>query len=193
MDKASTLTEVSNLALTLLGEPAISSIDSTTEPAPTLRRVFPGVLRTHEAAYRWPELITEWAPTEPEEELSSDDWYMYALPADCLRILEEIDGYTYRIEGEYLITPSNAPTFRYLAYSEAVGDWGPQLLDVIAYALAIQVAPKLEQGVKTAEALRAVFDARILPQARRVSAMHGTGITYRARRHRWSQRRMSWI
>ncbi|HLD89474.1 MAG TPA: hypothetical protein VI911_00385 [Patescibacteria group bacterium] len=187
MDKPNTLTAIANLALTLLGEATISSIDSTDARAVVARRVFPQVLREVQSSYRWPELIVEWAPTAAEETNSADDLYRFELPAACLRILDIMTDRAYRVEGGYLITAEEEPTVRYLAYSETPGDWSTQLVQCVVHKLAIEIAPTLTEGLKRRDALQQEYELRILPQARHVSSIGSEARSYRPRRHQWAR------
>jgi len=189
MDAPNTLTAIANLALTKLGEASIASIDSTDARAVVARRVYPQVLRMVQSEFRWPELITEWAPTEYEEDLAADGSYRFALPGACLRVLEEMSGYRYRLEAGYFVTATESPNVRYLTYSESADEWSPQLVDCVVFRLAIEIAPTLTEGLKRARALEEQYEQLKKPQAWFVVSQAGQGRTYRPRRHRWARAR----
>lgn len=189
MDKPKTTTDVANLAMALLGQPPLASIDSTTEAAKLARRVLPLVLREVEAEFRWAELVRVWAPSAPLDDLSEDDWYRFTLPTSCLRVLEVLDDWPYRVEGQILITPASAPEVRYITYSEDPSAWSATLVRAVQYALAIECAPTLTEGQKMKAALVAEYEQRIRPRARLTNSRHATGTTFRPRRHRWAAAR----
>ncbi len=189
MDSPKTLTDVVNLSLMLLGETTVSGIESSTASGIACRRMLPQTMRRVQSAFRWAELVNLWKPDEPFEELSDDGLYQFQIPPFCLRLLEELNEYPYRVEHGVLITLTNMPVLRYLRYSEAVDKWSAELVECVRYSLAIEVAPTLTNGGKKKLALREEYEKLVKPQMRWAASAGTAGVTYRQRFHGWNRAR----
>ena len=110
----------------------------------------------------------EWGPT-----------YLYALPADCLRVLavegepeERVDPW--KVEGRYIATDGVAPlNIRYIAKVTDPAQWSPLFVDALVARLAAEGAFTFTGSTSREEQLRAAY-RDVVANARRYDAQEGT-------------------
>lgn len=140
--------EVCNLALDVLKEAPLTSLDENRSAARWMRRNFVPVRNFVTVSYIWKfamkraQLAED--PTPPEFE-----WRRrYRKPQDCLRVLPlRYGGYMngllipHQIEGDYILTNATAPLLvKYLAVQDNVAAWPPAFVDAVSAKLAERAA-----------------------------------------------------
>jgi hypothetical protein len=162
--------DICNLALALLGQPAISSINEDSTAGRLCRQfysqVYDEVLRSH--AWRCAKTRAALAELSTTPAFGWD--HQYQLPADCLRVLqlEELD-WEFDLEGDALLTNESTANIVYIARvtPNKLDSWAAK---AIYHALAVQMSYPLSQSMSLKQSLEEILEARILPEARRLGA-----------------------
>lgn len=187
------VTEVANIALALLGEKQIASIDDDTTPADLLSAHQEQVFKEVQSSYRWQELIAAAALTASET-LHADGSYLYPLPADCLRVLDVWMSsgvpvsVEYRLEDDNVVSLYASPYVTYLRYLSAPGSWSPLLTRCVAYVWALRVGLTLTGNAALVQALRREYEVVVLPECRRLQS-YAERDMYKPDRYGWNQAR----
>jgi hypothetical protein len=115
--------EIVNVALTLLGEARILSLDDDVKPAREAKAIFTSQRDKLLAAYNWSFAKTR-AQLSADATAPAFEWdYAYTMPAECLRLLQVGDEYAgidltdyrgantalFTIEGRKILTSLGAP------------------------------------------------------------------------------------
>lgn len=153
-------TDIANLALTIIGEPAISSIDDENTAGRTCRRILPllrdELLRLHDWNFARKQAELAASATEPTFRWSN----AFPLPADylCLRSTEDDDDpagtVEWEIQGRSILTDEAAPL--YITYTRRITDPGQfdaAFTTALAARMAIDLAlPLTDSAQRTARA-----------------------------------------
>jgi len=174
------VTHICNLALGHLGEAPITSLEEDTRAGRACALhygpVQAAVLRSH----RWNFAETRAALSQLVEAPAFGWAHQYALPADCVRVLE-INGREcgdwisdeYRIEGRVLLTNAAAVNLVYVRELADVGLFDPLFVEALALKLAAALSEPIRGTTgKTAE-LAAQYERVTAPLARRIDANEG--------------------
>jgi hypothetical protein len=168
-----TQTDICNLALALLGQTPISSINEDSTAGRLCRQfyaqVYDEVLRSH--AWKCAKARTALAELATTPDFGWD--HQFQLPADCLRVLqlEELD-YEFDIEGDTLLTNDDTANIIYISRitPNKLDSWA---VKAIYHTLAYQMAYPLTQSLSLKNAIEAALDQTIYPEARRLGAFEG--------------------
>lgn len=170
--------EICNLALALIGDERITSLDTDTSKEAKLCLEFFAQARDEcLAAHRW-NFATARAslaasPTAPAFEWSAQ----YQVPADCLRVLglyTEDPHQPWEREGDLILCNLAAPLrIQYIRRAEATGSWAPLFVRLMAATLAerlcLPLSASKEQRARIADELETARR-----QARQIDAAEGT-------------------
>jgi hypothetical protein len=167
--------EICNAALAALGEAPLSSLDEPREAA-RLARARYGVVRDAVLrAHPWNFAIAR-ALLAPLDEVPAFGFAAsYALPADCLRVLEAgTPPAAWRVEGRRLLTDQEAPlAVLYVRRAEEPGLYDPLFVEALAARLGADLAMRITENASRAAALWDLYQAK-LREARTVDAREGT-------------------
>jgi len=111
------------------------------------------------------------------------DWdYQYALPSDCLRVLDpsdDHDGAEFQIEAGGILVSDQGPTFgvRYIQKITDVTTFEPLLVNAFAARLAAEMAHDLTDNVSKQQAAIAAYQG-FLSEARQTDAREQTPVPY---------------
>lgn len=155
-----TKTQISNMALALLGEGEITDFsEDTGEPARQCRLHWnltrDALLRDHP----WNFAIKRVALVQGATPTSGYD-YSFALPTDFIRPLAVNDdeawevGDFYAIESGLLLCDESTVTLRYVASITDTAKWDPIFIEAFIYLLAAKVTPSLADAPQMADTLR---------------------------------------
>lgn len=161
--------DIMNAALKKLGEKQQISTSDKTNAAMEMRSSYRLVLDRLIRAYDWNCCIKEDFLALKEKLKNDDRPYVYALPADCLRIISLngiVTGYSgterherydplYKIRGNQLFTKLPAPLkVEYSYRNEDVSTYDPCFCDVLAFDLAIENCERISQSSSKLNDLR---------------------------------------
>lgn len=138
---AFTEVEVCNLALTELGEDAITSLDDDSDRARVCKKFYGpsrnATLRAHPWNFALKRAQLAQLATAPAWGFS----YAYQLPSDCLRVLRfDVDGAVWRIEARTLVTNESEAKVLYIAETIDPNLFDATFADTLAAHLAWRLA-----------------------------------------------------
>ncbi|MCY6380970.1 hypothetical protein [Hoeflea prorocentri] len=181
MTSAMTETGVCNMALDILHEGPISSIEDDEPNARRFKRNFDALRDAFLAAHPWNFAVSR-ASLAASAETPFFGWdHKYLLPGDCLRLLPLKDGgrfngahIAHEVEGGYILTDAKAPLkIRYVRRVPALGLWSPLAVKAFASFLAANMAHAVTGKASYASFAAGRFDDE-LKRARRVDGMQGS-------------------
>ena len=170
------LVAICNRALTYLGANRISSINDDSIEARLCKEFVDDIrdelLRSHPWKFALARVTLTVSSTAP-------DWgwtYKYALPQDCLRVVEmygqEQDNWTE--EGRYLLTDSNSAQIKYIQKITTVGSFDTMFTLVYALDIAIALSYALTTSSDLRDSLIKLRELKI-KEARTYSAQSAVG------------------
>jgi hypothetical protein len=140
---AYTKTSISNDALTELGRAMIVSLDEDSEPARIINQTFDGLLDREVGRHAW-SFARSRSELAPLSAAPAFGWnYQFQLPADCLRVLDEINEEPYRREGNRLLSDSNVLQIRYIRRVTDLNELTPSFVTAFVFRLASKLAVPL--------------------------------------------------
>lgn len=176
-------TDIANMALDLLTEGAIDSLDEDVKAARLLSRHWDTTLESELSKNAWAFAIVS-AEIEGTDLGTADgtlNW-QFELPGDALRPLPlTYDGQaqgipiTWRQEGGFVYTDQDSPRIiRYIANVIDPADWSALFTDAFAAALAIKIAHPLTGKANMIEIAQGAYE-RAIADARRTNAIETAG------------------
>lgn len=188
--------DVANMALGILDEVQITSLDEDVKAARLLNLHFDTTRESELTKHTWVFAILR--ETLTGTDISDDDCaldWVYELPTDCLRPLPlthngEPEPFglpvSWRQEGDLLYTDQSSPRrIRYIANLTDPNDWTALFTDVIAAALAVKIALPLTHKSGMVELARTAYDTAV-QSAKDVNAIQRGGDLYQGS---WAQAR----
>lgn len=181
MTSSMTETGLCNLALDILHEGPISSIDDDEPNARRFKRSFDALRDAFLATHPWNFAIRR-AELAANADAPFFGWdYKYLLPGDCLRLLplkEEgrLHGayIAHEVEGGFVLTDAKPPLqIRYVRRVETVGQWSPLAITAFASFLAANLAHAVTGKASYARFAADRFDEE-LKRARRSDGLEGS-------------------
>ncbi len=146
---ATTNTEICNLALKALGLDPITSLASDSSQAGIiLRNTWEATRDAILRAANWRCLLSRSVSLARETAAPSFGFsYAYALPPDCVRVVEMSVDADYSVEGGKLLTDEIEAYVLYVAYDNAtdpVARLDGHLVEALVSQLAVDIAPALK-------------------------------------------------
>ncbi len=162
-------TDVVNIALTLLGQDPIMSINDDTTRAVIAKRRLPDVRDSVlEIPPAWNFATTR--VTLTAQLAFTPAWGMtnaFALPADFLALMTTRDQTSeFRLEytaadGRILVTNMGSVDLIYVAKVETVSVWPPTFVDTVATKLAAEMAIKLTRNINLMKVMYDLFQVKL--------------------------------
>ncbi len=171
--------DISNLALSNLGEKTILSLTDTSAAASACNLKFPYVRDAVLRAYPWSCAIRRASLAKSADAPNWGYSNKFQLPSDpyCLKVLslKEEDDYDYawKVEGRFLLTDSDTANIRYVGRLIEVNDWDSLLKEAVAARLSAEVAYRITANRAMAELMQKLYE-RKLREARTADAQEGT-------------------
>lgn len=172
------LTEIANLALAMVGDERVTSLETDTSKEGRVCNEFMGQVRDeclvhHPWNFAKRRVGLAALTTTPAFQWS----YQYQVPSDCLRVLsiESDDPHEpWEREGDLILCNLEAPlNIQYIRRHTDSGHWAPLFVRLVAATLAERLAIPLSASKEQAARINAELDnARRL--ARQVDAAEGT-------------------
>lgn len=158
--------EICNIGLTNLGDKKISSLDDNNERAQLCSLRFPDVRDAVLRSYPWSCAVTR---TKLARSSTDPVWgfsYRYALPSDCLRVLDLNDwNEEHYIENGFVVTDSGQAWIKYIKRIEDPNEFDALIIQVIGLRLAMEIAEALTGRPELRNNMLAKYNA-ILADAR---------------------------
>lgn len=189
--------DVANMALGVLDESQIDSLDENTKPARLLNLHLDTTIEAELTKHAWvfAILATEVDGTDTGSDDGTLKW-AYELPEDCLRPLPlthngEPDGcpISWRQEAGLIYSDQESPRIiRYIANLTDPNDWDALFTEVVVGALAVKIALPITHKSSMIEIARNVYD-RALQAAFDAHAIQRQG---KLQTNSWAQARGDW-
>jgi hypothetical protein len=163
---ATTLTDVANAALKLLGQGPIAAIGGTDAPARHCNAQIDSVLREEQRRFPWNELRTYAdcvSVSFPTAE--AQGWHAFSKPTGFLQVVSWSAPVVFR--DNKLLTGEATLSAEYIKFSNDPDTWSPELFRVVAGALAAAVARVMTGNEKLAQQLEARLIQVTRPEAYR--------------------------
>lgn len=175
----SSIVEICNMGLTLIGDQIISSLDDDNDRA-RIATIFyeptrDAVLRAHPWGFAKARVALAQAAGSPDSKYS----YHFTLPTSpkCLRVLEVDEDYPgqipYSVEGRKLLADDSTITILYIAQITDSGLFDSLFNDCLAARLAMAFAMALSKQKTLVELAANVYEAKI-GEARTVDGLEST-------------------
>lgn len=194
--RASTLTDVANRVLGLLGEEPVTDIASPDTGAGIKLNVhLLDSIDEVQGSFYWQELIRYESITADATD-HFDGRKRYALPNNCLRplgvrytsagqlpattytqIVEYSDEY-YTIENNWLITYAQSADIGYIVRSDDPTEWTPELLNCIVHCAAVNSGQSITDSPQIVRNILEKYEQLVMPRARRLQSMYKTNQRY---------------
>lgn len=178
--------DVANMALAVLDEAPIDSLDQDVKAARLLNLHMDQTRQAELTKYTWVFAIFSSSLVGTDLGTDSDTFnWVYELPPDCLRPLPltyngEPDGELigWRQEAGLIYSDQSSPRIlRYIANLEDPNDWDALFTEVLVAALAIKIAVPLTHKTGMLELARSAYSTA-LDDALRVNAIQRSGSLY---------------
>ena len=147
MAKASTLTDIVNLALASLGERQITNIDADGKTENLMRPLLFEAVRQTQLEIDWQELMVSMSPSQSSTEYVRLAGYtIYNLPTNFLDMQHIKSNAHWFLEMGKLITTDPQPYITYKKYSEEPSEWSGYLVEMIYKRLASNASMAVTQN-----------------------------------------------
>lgn len=148
-------TEVVNLALVRLGLEPIAALDENNDRARAATRLYPQARDELLRGSNWnfAQKRVELAQTTPDP--AWGDLFAYALPTDCLMVLETdlLDTSPWRLEARTLVTAEAGVSILYVARIEDPAQWDALFTEAVVDKLAFLLSYPLTRNAQLGEVL----------------------------------------
>ncbi len=155
-------TEIGNRALSKLGQPRVSNIDTVnTKPARTISDMWDIVRDAMLRSYPWNFAIKR-TDVAPDTDAPSFGWdNAYSLPTDCLALLEVLDSGddelpsdAYKVEGGKILSNTDSVIYiRYISRITNTGEFDALFTEAFASRLAYEGCEQITQSNTKKQAL----------------------------------------
>ncbi len=164
--------EIAKMALLECGAETISALTDTTERARACNTAWPFVRKAVLGMYSWNYPTKRALLDEDATEPIWDYATRYALPSDCLRVLEVDTTSDWRVENGFIVTDETGDDLgvRYVYDEDDPSDFPPPLVD----ALVLGMAYKIMQRVTADKALRDRIERQWLSWVAECKALDGS-------------------
>lgn len=136
--------EICNVALLMVGAEAITDLGDSTDRARVCKALWQTVLEDEITLHRW-KCCRKRVELALDAAAPAFGWsYQYALPTDCLRVLDMYPATTeHEIEDGMLLTDSSSAKIIYLYRNETVAKYSSGLKATLAARMAANIAMPL--------------------------------------------------
>lgn len=169
--------QVCNLAIGMMGGGRIATLDDASAEGRSCKSVYALLRDEVQEAHAWTFAQKRASLARLDETPAYGYLYAYALPADCLRVLEMQDdeyhlvdqstsqnivvarfGKTWEVENGKLLTDEEDVNILYIARTEDPAKFTPPFVQAFSARLAVDLAMSVAKNFKLADALNAVYE-----------------------------------
>lgn len=192
--RSTSLLDIANKALGLLGEDSLTSIDPPdTEAGRKLMLFFYDSIDEVQSSFYWHELIE----VVKVSDLDTNDDDLPLLPEDCLRPIHVSEGafedlppttftrlleqtsYRYRVEAGALITPATDANLYYIRRSDDPEEWTAELQRCVYHCAAVNASQLITQDSNIGRNILEKYEALVQPRARNLQSKYkNSGVKY---------------
>jgi hypothetical protein len=191
---ALTPVDVANMALGILVEAPINSLDDNTKASRLLNLHYETTRQSELVKQSWAFAIFRVELDAEDDAPTSDEYrYGYTVPDDALRVLPLTDNgeaggvrIPFKQEGDLILTNYSGPRIiRYIANLTDPGDWNSLFVEAFAARLAMKIAMPLTNKPSVLQGAQLVYNEAIA-DARRINAIVSSSI---ASSRSWAEER----
>lgn len=166
--------EICNSALIKVGEGVISSLSDPTKPARVCAAQYTRIRDRLLAAHPWNFATKRVMLSTPLAQAPAYGYsFQFSVPTDCLRVLEvDTADHKWEKEGTNIVTNASGVGMKYIAKVEDVSKYSVLFDELLALALAKDIAFSLSQNASLAEKLNADYKD-MLRETRSFDAQEG--------------------
>jgi len=148
-------------ALLKLGNGPIASFDEDTTAALLCSNLWPQVRDAVLRAHPW-NCAVKRANLAPKVEAPVYGFaFAFALPADCLRLLEADTAYDYKVEGRDILGDENPLYIRYIYRNEDPQSYDTLLVDALTAAMQAELAYPITKSTTQQEAAWKLYSEKL--------------------------------
>ncbi|MBF0188921.1 MAG: hypothetical protein HQL50_13445 [Magnetococcales bacterium] len=166
--------QICNLALSKIGEESITALSDNSQTARHCALLYEPMRDAVLQAHAW-----NFATSRVELGRSTDTpafgyAYNYALPADCVRVIQMEDPDTnYKVEGRNLLTDASEAKIIYIKSVTDPNQFTPLFIEALSARLAMELAIPITDSNTLTRSLVQLYEAKI-QEARQADATEGT-------------------
>lgn len=167
--------DLCNSALTLLGQPTITSLSTNSRAAKLVNQRYQYIIDAVLRAYPWNCAIERKSLVADSTAPAFGFDYRFALPTSpyCLKVIEmEEKDMIFKVEGRYLLTDESSAKISYIARI-AVGNFDSLLFEAVAARIAADIAFPLTNSNSMAQQAWSGYQLKI-QEAQDTDAQEGT-------------------
>ncbi len=159
-------TDIANMALLKLGQPAIMSMEDNSHQARLCAQEFGAALEAILRAYPWPFAIRRKELNRMIDKPPFGPRYYYQIPADSVRVIEwHTESFPYQVEGDKVLCNAERVAIRYVSRDIEIAKLDIQTVDVVATELAIRLCIIIKEDMELlsqlmAQQVKQMADAR---------------------------------
>jgi len=156
--------DICSQALMLVGAEPINALTDNTPRARLVSRNFERVYQSVMRAHFW-DSCTKRVVLSPLSLAPTFGYsYAYQIPSDCLRVIGiDADDYPieHHIEGQTILCNQSVVYLRYLFANDVIETWDAGLVDVVIYALALEICYTLTRNASLTAYFQGEYDKRL--------------------------------
>ena len=172
---AATSTNIVNLALRSLGVARITSLSDSSEQARVMNDLYEHIRDEMIEIHPWNFAIVYSDSLAENDDAPEFDYdYSYALPSDCLRVIELEDAEDeFKVVGDNLYTDTESPKIRYISLVTTTGNYSKSFVTAFAARLAAEACYALTKSQTLADRKWKEYEEK-LAQAKSSDSQEGT-------------------
>lgn len=172
---SATSTNIANLALHSLGVSRITSLSDDSEQARVLNDIYEHIRDEMMEIHPWNfSIVYSDSLAQNDDDPNFDYDYSYALPSDCLRVIELEDAEdNFKVVGDNLYTDTSSPKIKYISLVTTTGNFSKSFVTALAARLAAEACYALTNDKVLARDKWAEYEKK-LTQARSSDGQEGT-------------------
>lgn len=156
--------DICSQSLLLLGAEPINALTDNTPRAKLANRHFVRVYESVMRAHLWDSCIKRVTLSPLSSAPVFGYTYQFQIPSDCLRVLGvDVNDrpIEHHIEGQAILANESVLYVRYLFANDVVESWDASLVDVVVYALALEMCYTLTRNASLTQYFQTEYDRRL--------------------------------
>lgn len=153
--------EIANIALTGLGSEQISSLSEDTKEAILVNAHWNQVRRSLLRRNTWNFAIKRTSLARSTSTPEFGFTYKFALPIDCIRVLEVYTETNYKLENQFILTDNTDCYIKYISDITDTNQWTSDFTDLVAVKLQYEIAYGLTRDKEVQKQYFAIYEKKL--------------------------------